>query len=215
MMENIRMLFERINSLEINYIVLRNYEDLMSDSFLIRHPDIDFLCDNRKVLVEAIGAETRLNYDDGMHYLVEIGRIKVPIDIREIGDGYYDNKWEQEMLRSKILFKGLCYIPNKENYYYSLLYHAIIQKDKVSEDYMEIFKNIERELELYDECSRLERLEIYMEAKSYQYVYPDDICVGFNIEKSKNSLIEKNSKKKFQRDCFKAKQMIKRVLRMH
>lgn len=214
-MESIKVLFERINGLEINYIVLRNYEDLMADSFLGQHPDIDFLCDNRKVLVDAIDAKTKLDYDDGIHYLVEIGGIEVSIDIREVGDGYYDKKWEQDMLQSRVLFKELCYIPNKENYYYSLLYHALIQKDKVSEDYIKIFRNIERELKIRDTFNHLDRLEAYMEMKNYQYVYPDDICVGFNIEKSKKNLIEKNHKKKSERDLVKAKKMIKRLLRMH
>ena len=214
-MESIKVLFERINGLEINYIVLRNYEDLMTDSFLGQHPDIDFLCDNRKVLVDAIDAKTKIDYDDGIHYLVEIGGIEVPVDIREVGDGYYDKKWEQDMLQSRVLFKELCYIPNKENYYYSLLYHALIQKDKVSEDYIKIFRNIERELKIQDTFNHLDRLEAYMEMKNYQYVYPDDICVGFNIEKSKKDLIEKNHKKKSERDLVKVKQMIKRLLRMH
>ena len=211
-MDNIELLFTRINSLGINYIVLRNYEELMHESFINSHPDIDFLCENKNDLVEAINAQNRLDYEDGVHYKVLVGDIYVPIDIREIGDGYYDDKWERDMLKSKTLYQGIIFAPNDENYYYSLLYHAIIQKDKISEDYMKIFKHYEMLYDIKVNDNYVKILDRYMERQGYKYTYPNDIGVGFNVRRSKRSLIEINSREKAKRNYIKIKRIIKKIL---
>ena len=133
---SIKSVFETLNKSECNYVVLRNFENMDSDEIFIKdHEDIDFLTDDRKKLINLLNAKSRRFIDNGIHYFILLNNVKVKIDIREVGDCYYDPKWEIDMLKNKVMSDLGCYVMDARNYFYSLTYHALLQKNNLSEDY--------------------------------------------------------------------------------
>ncbi len=213
-MDSIEQVFNKLNDSGVNYVVLRNFEDLMKDDFISNHPDIDFLCDDYTKLTEVVGAYSKPNIKDNVHYLLNIGDNVIPIDVRCVGDDYYDRNWETKILKTRKLFKGFCYVPNIEEYYYSLLYHTLIQKEKISSDYMELFQKLETQLGINVKDSRLQQLEHYMINNGYKYVCPEDIGVGFHVKNSNRKLIKFDSHRKLQRRIIQLKRLIKRLIHL-
>ena len=120
---------------EEKYVVLRTFEDFGKKSFLTNHPDIDLLCEDVTAVVQCLHAIPRAKSDDKVHYYVLIGGNKVPVDIRRPGDGYYCETWEKDILAKRVK-KDKYYVMDSENYFFSLLYHARIQKASFSNDYI-------------------------------------------------------------------------------
>lgn len=52
--------------------------------------------------------------------------------------------WGLDMLKSRVLYENLCYVPDEKNYLYSLLYHSLVQKHQMSEDYKERIRKMAR-----------------------------------------------------------------------
>lgn len=95
----IEEMFEQLHKANFRYIILRNYEEIEADNFYSSgHADIDFLTSNGHQFAKTIGAYPRFAEDDGIHYKVMIAGTEVVIDVRSVGDGYYDIHWEKEML---------------------------------------------------------------------------------------------------------------------
>ena len=179
------------------YVVLRNYEDFSKERYLDNHPDIDILCNDRDKLVSVGGLSTRGNKKDRSHYFVDIGGKQIPIDLRQIGDGYYCTKWEEDMLSRRKIFGNLCYILLAEDYYYSLMYHVILQKDTIAEDY-------KRKLAIGDRSlnSIVDELNDFLRKNGYVYSYPETLYTHFHCERVEKSLIERSLSKKIKRNLY-------------
>ena len=59
--------------------------------------------------------------------------------MRYLGDGYFDTSWQNKILSERKFFKGY-YIPNKENFIYSILYHVVYHKGFIDEKYINFIK---------------------------------------------------------------------------
>lgn len=126
--KNIQEMFQALETNNCNYVIMRNYEELLNDNFYCSgHADIDFLTDDVNKFVKVLKAFPRFIEDDKIHYLVDIDGTEVIIDVRTVGDDYYCKKWEKEILKNRIRINNW-YVTDSENYYYSLVYHAILQK---------------------------------------------------------------------------------------
>lgn len=209
--KSIKELFCSLNNSKCNYIVLRNYEELLQEQFLEGHADIDFLCEKAERLVLCASALPRGDEEDGVHYYVMINNNRVPIDIREVGDGYYDSKWEQKMIATKVLFKNLCYVPDAENYYYSLCYHVLVHKNEISEDYFRRLCIMGNTLGIFQK-NFLQNLEKYMKDMSYKYWYPVDRGVCFNVQNKDKKLLKFEFKHYWPRAIVKIKRRVKKWL---
>lgn len=168
--ESLNEFFDVLNE-NTNYLVLRNYEEFSEGDIVSDHPDIDILCADRDEFLEHVCSESRSSKEDKIHRRIIINSKRVDLDVRHVGDGYYDTRWEQNMLETKRSFNGLCYIMNNENYYYSLLYHALIQKYEISPDYNERLSRMACDFEVADPLS-INTLESYMLIQGYKYTYP-------------------------------------------
>lgn len=170
-------LFNKLNELE--YVILRNYETLKEE--IDAGGDIDILCPKKSYVANEIHAYKRVLKDEAFNYFIMIGERKVPIDIREIGDGYYDEKWEQNMLKNRIKNKEY-YIMDNENYKYSLLYHVLLHKFTIKESYINrLEKMFGTEIGNNDKTDNI--LGYYMRKKGYFIPIPVDNGVEFNKEK--------------------------------
>lgn len=187
-------MFNALHNAKEEYIILRNYEEIEEDNFYTSgHADIDFLASNSRRFAKQIDAYPRFTSDDGIHYKVLIGGTEVIIDVRSVGDGYYDAKWERTLLRKRILLNERFYIADKENYYHTLIYHAILQKKELTDDYLLRLNQMAENVcvNAKTEQEHLAELERYMKEKGYFYTIPYDIWVPFRRELVDSKMIKK------------------------
>ena len=172
-------LFAKLNEME--YVILRNYETLEDE--INEGGDIDILCPQKAYVVDQIHASARVSRREVFNYFIMVGDKKIPIDIREVGDGYYDEKWEKSMLKRKIRIKGY-YVMDDENYKYSLLYHALLHKFAIKETYISRLRDMFG-MEIGNNDNTDELLGDYMRKKGYYIPIPVDRGVEFNKDKYK------------------------------
>lgn len=178
--------FSLLNEHKVVYLVLRNFEELDNENMFIQgHPDIDMLCEDSMTIVRLLGAfscrkTTPAKYGDGTHYYIFIKGKYVSLDLRHMGDDYYCMQWEKDLLQSRESRNNF-YVPNQEQLFYSLIYHAIFQKKQFSDEYQQRLNVMANSL--YKNQSRLTEnelislLEKFMIRHAYHYVYPEDSCV--------------------------------------
>lgn len=131
--ESLDCFFETIASED--YLVLRNYEEFASASFLKNHPDVDLLCRDAHALARNANAFPKGDREDGIHYAITIKGQKIPVDLREVGDRYYDPEWADALLHEREKH-GTYFVMQQTDYFYTLLYHALFHKKDISEDYL-------------------------------------------------------------------------------
>ena len=196
----------------VSYIVLRNHEELFENNFLASHADIDFLCGSSERFISCIDAVPRTPAPDGIHYKILVNGQDVPVDIRTIGDGYYDAAWEEDMLSSRVLFRDMCYIQSEENYFYSLMYHALIQKNSLSEEYRRKLSDMNTSAGGLSERELIAMLEEFMRKHGYRYCYPDDRGVIFRTAPVSKALIRNNPRERYYRTVRALKVRIKKLI---
>lgn len=182
-MNSIRDFFDFINK-ECNYVVLRNWDNIFTSSVYVEgHEDIDILCDDLRTFIKVTNAQRvhKNKYKD--NFIISIGGNDVRFDIRHVGDGYYPESWEEEMLNNRSLNQEGVYIISQEDYVYSLSYHALFQKNKVSSDYLNklktAFLSFNQKI-ITSERELLKELSDYCSNKAYQFEIPTDPGVVIN-----------------------------------
>lgn len=137
---NFEEMFSAINS-KCNYLVIRNYEYILSTNVLGEHDDIDFLCDDKVLFFKTIKAFFPY-VDDDIHCETEVGGQKYRIDIRCIGDSYFDVEWQKNMLKNRKLYNNTIYVMDDIDYYYSIGYHEVYHKNEMRDDYLSKMKEL-------------------------------------------------------------------------
>lgn len=199
-------IFKILNQNNIDYLILRNFENLLDDRIYVGgHEDIDFLVADSKEVIKALGAISNRKYEDFTHYHIYVGGNRVNLDLRSVGDGYYCENWQKEMLQNKKQ-KECFYIMSDEDYFYSLIYHAIIQKKKFSEEYQQRLTLMGKALGLRIETNTQECfilcLEEFMVHKEYKYSYTEDPSIPLRFNLVKKKLIQKDFRRQFRRIIF-------------
>lgn len=212
---SIQEVFDILHAQKVDYAVLRNYSNLLEDDiYMDGHGDIDIICADSLAIVNALNAYSndtnkRDGIGNGTHYYIYLKDKKVSLDLRHIGDDYYCEKWQREMLATKVWKPGF-YILNKEQHFYTLIYHAIIQKRTFSLEYEHRLKRMGERLEIpilsTSSSFYIQILERYMKQHNYTYNYPSDKYVPL-LEKhiQDRSLLVMNYKKYLQHKMFEAK----------
>lgn len=169
-------LFEKLNGLE--YVMIRNHENLRAE--IANGGDIDILCADKEQVVNQIYAFPRVPGKEVFNYYTVVADTRLPIDIRETGDGYYDEAWERSMLSDRIKAADY-YVMDDENYRYSLLYHTLLHKPAIAEKYKDLLKKMFKET--IEKSERADRLLCdYLCEKGYVIAIPRDRGVEFNEE---------------------------------
>lgn len=201
------VMFEKLSDVfaaieEEEYVVLRNYEEFENLGFLTCHPDIDILCRDRDAMVEKLSLESRRKKEDGIHYKLSVAGAKVAVDLRCVGDGYLDEAWEENILKSRQKRQNY-YVMDADNYFYSLLYHVVIQKDTVAKDYVQRLQTMSEEASIsYSFENKEDVLNRYMAEEGYIYCYPEFLGTIFHKERVDQSLVEKNAFKEWKRKVY-------------
>lgn len=121
----------------LNYAILRNYESLPNEIYENDHNDIDIICDCLEEAKYILNAEPVFEEKYRVHYKTKVENRIAYFDLRHIGDNYYYENMEKKILKERIYNEKGFYTLNKENYFYSLLYHALIHKEIFKDDYKE------------------------------------------------------------------------------
>ncbi len=186
--------FEFLN--KFNYVVIRNYEKYPEELFTPGHGDMDVLCENRGRIIRELGLSNRGNWKDDVHFHAIISGISLPIDLREVGDGYFCRDWERDMLLDRVMHKDLFYVMNEENYFYSLAYHSIVHKSKVSEEYYIKLKGMATSmgLDIHSHEDLYLILNTYLRRKGYRATSSNDRALFLNFSKIEKDLIDKKAR---------------------
>lgn len=178
---NVTDIFYALNNCT-NYAILRNFEALPNEIYEKDHNDIDIICDSLEEVKYILNAEPVHKEQYRVQYKVKVDNRIAFFDLRSIGDNYYYTPMEQKILSERIYNDKGFYTLNQENYFYSLLYHAIIQKLDFTKDYKE--KLIQMKVEKIDlEMSLEDYIQIlkkWMIKNEFIIVRPIDKSVIFN-----------------------------------
>lgn len=161
-----------------NWLIIRNYETIIDNVGFGPNDDIDLLCENQKKLVAILNANKRIG--GRCSYEVIVDNQIIPLDIRFVGDKYFDPIWERDMLSRKKFVKNIPVLSDLD-YFYSLIYHIKLQKFFIKEIYIERLELLSKNLSIEtppnfikdDEyCSLL--INGFLNEKNYYYTYTDD-----------------------------------------
>jgi hypothetical protein len=167
--------FYFINAVE-PYLILRNYNDLSKDLEAI--DDIDFLVANCEKFSLFSNAVKMSKGTERANYKITIDGKDIDIDLRYIGDNYFDRFWQKDCMAKRVLHSKGFYVMDNENQYFSLLYHVLIHKIKIPDKYKDFSRLVSNELQT--------KLYEFMHEKGYCMVEPKDITLNFNKDNGGN-----------------------------
>jgi hypothetical protein len=175
---SLSFLFDFLNK-HSSWLILRNFEDL-NDSYIFEDgDDIDILCEEINFFSALMNAKKR--HGGRCSYYVSVKNQNIPLDIRFVGDKYFDPVWASEMLKRKTVHHTIPVL-SKYDYFFSLLYHSKLQKREVKKIYIERlyklseelnFMNLSNQFVLDDLlCSKI--LNAFFNSNNYKYTFTDD-----------------------------------------
>lgn len=164
-----------------NYLILRNFETLPLKNSDV---DLDILTDSYQHFASITGAIQSPNKP--YKATIVVAGQKVPLDIRFIGDGYYCTQWQKDMIDTKSMLNGV-YTPREDHYFFSLLYHAKVQKPDVKNSYVTTLIELSKKLNFkwfsdqsFNNENSKNILKGYLQSNDYSYTTPLDTAVYKN-----------------------------------
>lgn len=162
------------------YVVLRNGDGL-PESFNAEHDDIDMLVANTAECAALIGAKKRPGAGEAA-YSVVIAGWNVKLDLRELGDGYYEETWQRRMLANRVAngsTTAKVFVLPPQDTFYALVYHILYMKPEIKADYCTALPRLAATAGATGTTPGewLEALEAFMAANSYRVTKPRDKSV--------------------------------------
>ncbi|HCG6789348.1 TPA: hypothetical protein NJ263_002851 [Vibrio parahaemolyticus] len=151
-----------------------------SDHLFDHKDDVDILTDNpveMKYLLNAINKGKKYSI---LRHLINVKNNSIHVDINFTGDSNYDAKWQEKMLKNRILQDGV-YRINDDDEKYSNMYHQLIHKNA--------------QLALSD----IIELKTYLRSNNYDVLEPKDITVGYTDKALPGSPTKSIKKKAFEK----------------
>lgn len=190
--DTLRQVFDVLNFSGIPYVILRNFEK-MPDEVNVdpNHLDVDILVNDYYALKRIVDGDSPQEFfwdhcENGFHRVVNYVLIdgkRISFDVRSIGDNYLDEKWQKDILERRVEFRSGIYVPSEEDHLYSLIYHAVIQKTKVSETFVKVFRDIANYTveQAKDRVFLRAKLDAFLDKHGYSMIKPHDKSVGYFI----------------------------------
>lgn len=215
---SMKVVFELLNQHNIKYAVLRNYDNILEDEiYMDGHGDVDLICEDSEALAMVLKAYPHQHHfkkgeHDKVHYYIYVQGNYVSLDLRYVGDGYYYEQWARDILERRVLHQGF-YVLNPEDYFYTLVYHAVFQKKEFTEEYRQRLIKMAKELNIQVQFDNSQGfvsiLEEHMRNNKYFYVYPNDRYVPLKRKHIQDKgLFKMNAKYYFQHLIFETKLVI-------
>lgn len=174
--ESLAQMFLVLNE-NVEYLVLRNFEGMPEHYYLEGHGDIDLLVRNKHETAYLLNATPVFSNEFRVHYKININNQTVRLDLRYVGDDYYSIEWQERLLKERKISNGF-YIPSDEGLKFSLLYHALIHKKFITDDYKKKLNEIG-----VSQLNQFECLDQYMISNGFKFVEPKDSSVYFNTSR--------------------------------
>jgi len=174
--ENPNQIFLVLNSI-VNYVILRNFEQMPNELITTKHKDIDLLVENQWELPYILNMIKADSNNVGFSPFIKIGNNEIKLDVKYVGDRYYDEKWSKDILQNRVLSENGVYTPSNEDHFFTLLYHVVVHKKEIIPQYIEKLYSIapkfihdNYEKNNFNEFKNLEIiLEKYMRQKGYRH----------------------------------------------
>lgn len=186
--ESLQQFFYTLNA-TTEYVVLRGFEKIQETLESADHGDIDIMVRHYADAAMLVGG-TYFNPNGRPHYLVRMGGKQVFIDLWDIDNHYHDPKWDENIIRTAELHGGLMRVPRTENYFYMMVYHCLINKQRIAQDYHALLADLfvhtglaaQHEAEGYDSVFDLyfELLKAFMQEHGYSFTRPNDPAVFYS-----------------------------------
>ncbi len=208
--QNWKEVFDILNVTN-NYLVLRSFETLPE---LYVEKDLDVLTENYQLFASALGVKQRKDFP--YKGTIQVNNEQIDIDMRFVGDNYFNTSWAKDILQTKTLKDGI-FIPRVDHYFFTLLYHAKVQKPRVKEKYYGILDSTAKSLgfcwyntSLLDDDDEIGRLlRGFYESNGFYYEDP----VDKKVYKNKEIIRLLPTKEKFsETSSLGAKARLKRIL---
>lgn len=175
--------FVVLKKINVEYVVLRKFEKLPF-SFIDGDKDLDVLTNDRALFCRISNALKRSIGISG--YKIKVGDSFVALDVRFVGDNYFDPIWAVNAIHSRTTFQEIVYIMDDINYIFSVAYHVLTQKENVSLYYRDlIFKMFKNLFHVDNDCVESDEticcyLVSFMTINGYKYCKPVDVSVVQN-----------------------------------
>lgn len=184
--ENLRQLLYVLNN-TINYVVLRNFEALPDKYYAKNHGDIDLLVPSYTDTRFITNSKPVFKSKNRVHNAVSINGESIYFDFRSVDDGYYDTRWEQAILNERVFGNGF-YTPSPKDHFYSLLYHALIHKPAIGQDYIDKLSKMSPNQGIklspvsFKTDEAINILSSFLLENSYSFTQPNDKSVYFHMD---------------------------------
>ena len=175
--------FKKLNSnKKLRYVVLRNQTSknddidiLVNDYFLFKRiSDCHSYKTKNLNLISNSGDPVENNGIKVSNYIKIKDKI-IKLDVRFIGDEYFDISWQKKILNNREYFKGY-YVPNNENFIYALLYHIVYHKGYIDKKYKYILKkSFKLKSVNFEKIAKM--IDNYLISKKYRITRPLDLTI--------------------------------------
>ena len=114
--------------------------------------DVDILTVDEK-LPYIVKNNFSLSKDNPESISFLVGEKNITLNPNYLGQHYYDQKWEKDILKRRILHPNGFYVPSKMDYFYTLLYHVIFhgrwkESQQIRDDYKKKLLELAEELKI-------------------------------------------------------------------
>ena len=163
------------------YVILRGEKEILDNHFPENHLDVDIMLEakdyeNAKYIINGVSCCNQFR----PHERILIEGNTYYIDIWRRENNYFDNSWSAMMLQRREFKDGL-YVLNREDKFYSLLYHCFFVKGDFEQDYLEQLHTMRKELGFGD-TSYDELLLAYLKKNRYVVIRPNDKSIELHFE---------------------------------
>lgn len=171
-------LFETLEKLT-KYVVLRNANTVVNDCHEL-HGDTDLLVEDYTIATTiAAGSKVYWGKERVLYKIMIAGKEQL-VDFRYVGDGYMVKEWEKEIIKTRTRYYDTnVWVPNDDNLKYSVLYHALVHKPFITQDYQEF---LAQNFGTKERKKLSDLLYEFMKRKEYDYSSPNDSSVYIHPE---------------------------------
>lgn len=129
-MQNIAQFFSYMNDVDFPYVVLRNFEGLPESVVVGSHGDLDLLVYDLEHWKELFPDAEAVHAYPRVRYRMRFGDTHVYMDVRHVGDDYYPEAFERNILDTREWNQNGFYTPNPIHFRLALAYHAAHHKNE-------------------------------------------------------------------------------------
>ena len=194
--KSIKDMFKKLNlEKKLKYIVLRHQKNL--------NDDIDVLCNDFFLFKRTVDGQSfklkGLNlfsntgdpfedYGFKVSNYVKIKNREICIDIRSIGDGYFNKKWQLELLKNRIKVNNY-FTVSKKNNLLANIYHIVYHKGYIHKKYQMYLKSSLKNKTINFEYLK-KYIDHYLKMKNFNITRPSDLTIPVIYKMSKKDYSE-------------------------